>query len=131
MPKDTNSQTPVLTKIALRAGLWQGRLHGAGEEPPDLVAQLRGEVVARLDATPADSPGTWTVELRIPPQAVGEGAQTLVISDAASQTALGGVTILAGDRAQDDLHAEVDLLRAELDLLKRAFRRHCLDTGAG
>jgi hypothetical protein len=29
---------------------------------------------------------------------------------------------------EDDLRAEVDLLRAELDMLKRAFRRHCLET---
>jgi hypothetical protein len=26
------------------------------------------------------------------------------------------------------LRAEVDLLRAELDMLKRAFRRHCVET---
>jgi hypothetical protein len=28
----------------------------------------------------------------------------------------------------EDIRAEVDLLRAELDLLKRAFRRHCSET---
>ena len=27
-----------------------------------------------------------------------------------------------------DLRAEMDLMRAELDMLKRAFRRHCVET---
>jgi hypothetical protein len=28
----------------------------------------------------------------------------------------------------EDIRAEMDLLRAELDLLKQAFRRHCVET---
>jgi hypothetical protein len=31
---------------------------------------------------------------------------------------------------EEDIRAELDLLRAELDLLKRAFRRHCVETAA-
>ena len=34
----------------------------------------------------------------------------------------------AGVAMEDDLRAEVDLQRTKLDLLKRAFRRHCLGT---
>jgi hypothetical protein len=37
-------------------------------------------------------------------------------------------TLIAGDVLGDDIRAEVDLLRAELDMLKRAFRRHCVET---
>ncbi|MDA8740151.1 hypothetical protein N9M73_03340 [Rhodobacteraceae bacterium] len=37
-------------------------------------------------------------------------------------------TLIGGDLVDQDLRAEIDLLRAELDLLKRAFRRHCADT---
>ena len=32
------------------------------------------------------------------------------------------ITLLAGDAMSEDVRAEIDLLRAELDLLKRAFR---------
>jgi hypothetical protein len=35
---------------------------------------------------------------------------------------------MAGEVLSDDFRSEVSLLRAELDLLKRAFRRHCLET---
>ena len=48
-----------------------------------------------------------------------------VIEDAATGDALAHETIFAGELVEDDIRAEVSLLRAELDLLKRAFRRHC------
>jgi len=41
---------------------------------------------------------------------------------------LGHFTIITGVAMEDDIRAEMDLLRAELDMLKRAFRRHCLET---
>ena len=50
-----------------------------------------------------------------------------VISDGGG-TKLGHFSIIAGEALGEDLHAEVELLRAELDMLKRAFRRHCLET---
>jgi hypothetical protein len=34
------------------------------------------------------------------------------------------VTLLAGDALDEDIRAEVVLLRDELEMLKRAFRRH-------
>ena len=36
--------------------------------------------------------------------------------------------MITGEPLGDDIRAEVELLRAELDMLKRAFRRHCLET---
>ena len=36
--------------------------------------------------------------------------------------------MITGEPVEDDLRGEIDLLRAELDMLKRAFRRHCIDT---
>ena len=41
--------------------------------------------------------------------------------------ALAHETIIAGEVLDEDVRAEVMLLRAELDMLKRAFRRHCAD----
>ena len=56
------------------------------------------------------------------------GVVRQVIERAANGETLGHVTLIAGDPLAEDLLAEVDLLRAELDMLKRAFRRHCLET---
>ena len=57
--------------------------------------------------------------------------QTVVIADAETGEAEATVSLVAGEALAGDLRAEIDLLRAELDMLKRAFRRHCLETGAG
>jgi hypothetical protein len=40
----------------------------------------------------------------------------------------GAFAIVTGEPLDDDIRAELDLLRAELEMLKRAFRRHCLET---
>ena len=64
----------------------------------------------------------------IPPDAIADGVQTLLIIDASRKEQIGHITLLAGDVLGDDIRAEMDLLRAELDMLKRAFRRHCLET---
>jgi len=53
---------------------------------------------------------------------LSDGLQTVVLQ--ADGEVLTKVTILAGAPLQDDLRAEIGLLRAELDLLKRAFQRH-------
>jgi hypothetical protein len=57
---------------------------------------------------------------------LNDGVQTFVIQNA-GQT-LGSFSIVSGRPLDHDLRSEIDLLRAELDLLKRAFRRHCVET---
>ena len=37
-------------------------------------------------------------------------------------------TIADGEALGDDMRVEIELPRAELDMLKRAFRRHCVET---
>ena len=70
----------------------------------------------------------YAVNIPIPLDAISDGMQTLLIIDADSETKLGSIALMAGEALGDDLLVEVELLRAELDMLKRAFRRHCLET---
>jgi hypothetical protein len=51
-----------------------------------------------------------------------------MISETTLGQALGDFAIIAGDAAGEDIRAEMSLLRAELDMLKRSFRRHCRET---
>ena len=64
----------------------------------------------------------------IPAEAIADGVQTFVITDQISSERLGYFTLIAGEALGDDMRVEVELLRAELDMLKRAFRRHCVET---
>jgi hypothetical protein len=86
-------------------------------------------VVPGLTVQPRpDDPGTHAVRLPIPAEALSEGVQTFLFRDKATGETLQHFTIVTGVAMEEDIRAEVDLLRAELDMLKRAFRRHCLET---
>jgi hypothetical protein len=120
-----------LVKTRIRGGVWEGVLTGpARAEPPRIEVSHLGAPLAEavtLTADP-DRPGAWTVCVAIPSGLLADGVQSFLITEAESGARLGGFSIVAGEPMDDDLRAEVELLRAELDLLKRAFRRHCVET---
>jgi hypothetical protein len=64
----------------------------------------------------------------LPASVIADGVQTVLITDAESGARLASIPILSGSALEEDLRAEVGLLRSELDMLKRAFRRHCTET---
>ena len=70
----------------------------------------------------------WSLRIEVPAYAIADGVQTFLINDAESQEMIGEFTIIAGEELSYDIRTEISLLREELDLLKRAFRRHCLET---
>ncbi|WP_212523790.1 hypothetical protein [Actibacterium sp. MT2.3-13A] len=120
----------VLTKARIRAGVWEGVLTGAPEGPAPRLEVLHQDAPVegvRLSADPS-APGRFRVAVPIPAELLSDGVQTFVFRDAARGARLGSFTIVTGEPLEEDIRAEVDLLRAELDLLKKAFRRHCLET---
>ena len=119
----------TLTTIGMKSGIWQGLLNGGASTPAVLVTHL-GNPLPDVAVTPMQDKGSWLLQVPVPPEAISDGVQTILIIDTATQTRLGSFTLIAGEALGDDLRAEVDLLRAELDMLKRAFRRHCVETAA-
>ncbi|MBU3032946.1 hypothetical protein [Tritonibacter mobilis] len=120
----------TLQKIRFRSGTWEGRIENAptsGARPQIIVRYLDREV-SGVTLKEAEAPGCWALTIPVPIEAVSEGVQSFVIIDADANVKLGDFTLIAGEPLADDLRAEVELLRAELDMLKRAFRRHCLET---
>ncbi|SDE05279.1 hypothetical protein [Ruegeria marina] len=119
-----------LTKIRFRNSVWEGRIAGApttGKRPDIKVSHL-DQPVPGVELKEGTDSTFWTLTIPIPDEAIADGVQTFLIWDAAADVKLGSFTIIAGESVPDDLRAEVELLRAELDMLKRAFRRHCLET---
>ncbi len=117
-----------LVKTRLRAGVWEGVLSGTIGQPELEVLHLGVAIAGVSLAQIPNSAGDWAVRVPIPVEALSEGVQTFLICETASGTQLGQFTIITGVAMEDDIRAEMDLLRAELDMLKRAFRRHCLET---
>ncbi len=109
----------TLTPIRFENGLWEGHL--TSESPPQIEVLFLGEPVNDVELEPATD--GWAMRIPVPPAALSEGVHTVVIHDGTTGHKLGDFTIIAGSPAADDLRAEVALLRAELDMLKRAFRR--------
>lgn len=120
-----------LTKTRIRAGAWEGILDvtAEGNYQPEVAVTHLGKpldgIALREDA---NHQGRFLLRVPIPAEALSDGVQTFVIADARSGDKLGDFSIITGEPAEDDLRTELDLVRAELDMLKKAFRRHCLET---
>ena len=116
-----------ISKTRLHEGVWEGvvvgeeanvarlRVHHEGAEVPDVTITARPE-------------GDWALRIPIPKEAIADGVHTLLVSEIDTDTVHETITLMAGEVFSEDLRAEIGLLRAELDMLKRAFRRHCLET---
>ncbi len=119
----------TLTKTGMAAGRWEGLLTLSAEaETPRIEVLLHGEVVPDVSLKALDTPGEHLLTVPVPPAAIADGVQIFVIRDAGTGAILNSFAILAGEVQRDSLLAEVEFLRAELDLLKQAFRRHCVET---
>lgn len=117
----------TLTKIALTNGVWTGMLTGGGNETPKLQVTHQGHPIDGLQLNNDATQAGWQIEITIPAHLISDGVQTFIISDDKGQT-LNSFAFLAGDALAEDIRTEMDLLRSELDLLKKAFRQHCQDS---
>jgi len=113
----------MLVMSRLRAGRWEGVWKG--EAPPRITVVHLEKVLPGLEVA-AEGEGKWRLGLPIPAELISDGVQTFLVRQ--DGETVGRFSIVTGEPLEDDLRAEIDLLRAELDMLKRAFRRHCLET---
>ncbi|GHC56312.1 hypothetical protein [Neogemmobacter tilapiae] len=120
----------AIISSSLRGGVWAGRIGPvAGGALPDLQVLHLDRVLEGLVLARGEDGVTLTFRVNLPVEVLSDGVQTVVLQDAAGQR-IGSLALVAGEALEADIRAEVDLLRAELDMLKRAFRRHCVETGA-
>ena len=107
----------------LRAGVWEAVLQAGAL--PEIEALHQGSILPGLTvAALAGRPGDWLLRLPIPTERLDDGVQTFLLRARDGGQTLGHFSIVSGTPLEADLRAEIDLLRAELDLLKRVFRRH-------
>lgn len=120
----------TLTKTRLFEGIWEGELTaaGSGKKKPDIEVTLLNEPIAGVQLTEDAPQNRWVLRIPIPAEAIADGVQTFLITDRTTGALLDRITMISGEVLADDIRAEMDLLRAELDMLKRAFRRHCVET---
>lgn len=123
MPEET------LTRVRLQGGRYEALYSGAPET--GLEAVHDGKVVAvALVRQDEGTPGRFRVAMDLPASVICEGVQVVTLRSTLSGAVLDRITLMSGAPLDEDIRAEVALLRDELEMLKRAFRRHCSDTGA-
>ena len=119
-----------VTKTRIYAGIWEGVISSKNKETaePQIEVVHMDQPIQSISLTvDAANTGVWQLRIAIPPEHLSDGVQVFLINDKATAEKLESFAIITGEPLEDDIRAEVELLRAELDLLKRAFRRHCLE----
>lgn len=108
-------------------GIWRGTLSGA--LPQRLCITHAGEIVAEARVS-GPATGPWKIEADLPGSVISDGVHTLLLVACAEGATpgpgapvLGRLDLRAGQPFAEDVLAEIALLRAELDLMKREFRR--------
>lgn len=118
--------TLTLTPTKMRRGIWEGVITQTGQGIPQIGVTHLDQPVPDFDLV--ESGETWVLRVPVPLEAIADGVQTFLITDLADQTRIGHFTLVAGEALGDDIRIEMELMRAELDMLKSAFRRHCVET---
>jgi hypothetical protein len=116
----------TLTQTRFFGGVWEGVLSNADGPSPVIEARHAEHMLDGIEVTALPGSGGFAVRIPIPATIIGEGVQSILVF--CKGEVLARITLVAGAPLDDDLLAEVSLLRAELELLKRAFRRHCAET---
>ncbi|WP_299817928.1 hypothetical protein [uncultured Jannaschia sp.] len=110
----------VLHRLSVTDGTYRGLLTGSGA-PPSLELAMDDRVLGPVVVAPAEA--GWEVTGVIGTAPLTIGTHTIAVRIAGGDI-LDSVTIVTGLGAPEDLRAELGALRAELAVLKAAFRRH-------
>ena len=119
----------TLRESRVRAGVWEAMVLAPAGEPPSLELVSGGRVLAGPNLREAK--GGWVLSAPLPADALSDGVQAFCLRTVPDGEIVGCLAVQVGEVLAGNLVAEVELLRAELDMLKRAFRAHCLDGGNG
>ncbi len=120
--------TEVLTRTKLQAGRYEGVLTGADQTEIEALHKGRTVGVAQITPHPTEAGGAMQVTLALPADVLSDGVQVVGLRSTATGEVLDRITLMAGAALDEDIRGEITLLRDELEMLKRAFRRHCADT---
>lgn len=123
------SKTIDISQARILEGAWECWIEGEiAEELPSFEILYQGNPIEGVELS-TDESGT-RLRAPIPLMALSDGVQTFIVTDTDRAQTYGHFSILAGNALDLDLRAELDLLRAELDMLSKAFRRHCAEVPA-
>lgn len=118
-----------LVKKSFREGIWIGEVEDYTEKvAPSFVVSSSDRMIDDMNVAQVNGSGTWQVSIRVPADVMSDAGEVFLIVDQQSGDNLASFAVYSDASLNGSLRTEVDLLRAELEMLKRAFRRHCAET---
>jgi hypothetical protein len=118
-----------LIRVRLHAGRYEGVLTCTNSAGTGIEAVHEGRVIAAATLSPDDTrKGSARAIILLPAEVIGEGIQIITLRSTATGAVLDRITLMAGAALDEDIRLEIALLRDELEMLKRAFRRHVSET---
>lgn len=120
-----------LTRRRIRGGYYEGLLttNARLKDSPVIELHLPDTSLGDVSITATGKGGkSWDVIAKIPSVSINEGIQTYILRDGISGDTLDSFAVVTGEPLQEDLRSEIALMRAELDMLKRSFRRHVVES---
>lgn len=109
-----------LHQTRIQAGIWEAVVTGAAQRP-DIKVIFQGQEQSGLEVTAVPArPEDYALRFTIPASALSEGVQTFLLRH--EEETLGQFSVVTGLPFESDLRAEIDLLRAELEVVKAALR---------
>lgn len=110
-----------VTPVHIKEGVWEGLVTGPETEPRLEVTHL-GKALTNITLSECGEGEGWRLRVPIPPEHLFDGAQTFLICDAESSDILASFTIICGSAVSHDVRADLAVLRAEVDMLKKVIR---------
>ena len=114
-----------VVKTRIHAGKWEGVIMTSRPQnsPPAILVTNGGRRIRGVAMT-RDSRDLlcWKLAIDIPPEFISDGMQVFIITDDRDGSVLDSFAVLTGEILEDDIRSEVEVLRSELDMLKRVFR---------
>jgi hypothetical protein len=120
-----------LEKRQIIGGKYLGVLRARTKGTPTPAMEMihHGNIVGNVHVEPSGQDGDiWDVTAEIPRDFLVDGVQTFLLVFEGKSDILDRFSVITGEPLEEDLRTEIELLRAELDMFKRAFRRHCVET---
>lgn len=117
------------TDVQVNSGRWEAVLRAATKSasPEIMVKHLDIPLPdIKFEEVQSDK-NAWHISVGIPIESISDGIQIFRVYVDDMTYHAETFTILTGKPLEDDIRAEVRLLREELDMMKKAFRRHALE----
>lgn len=112
-----------LEQVRLSGGHYEGVFVGSPDTSIEVVHGGKVVALGKLADLPGQA-GAKRVSVDLPATVLSEGVQVISLRSTLTGDVLDRITLMAGEALEEDVRGELALLRDELELLKRAFRRH-------